>query len=123
MAETLRECNGEKVWFASNIIEDLVQQTGLKAKNFELKGLFEFDYKNQEVILTHQVNQAMFVSTRKDLKDLIHALTFVVNYEPFAKYNLNLNGVWISYEWNKVNPMMRYFDLINDKDIENLSQL
>lgn len=123
MAETLQECNGEKVWFASNIIEDLVQQTGLKAKNFELKGLFEFDYKNQEVILTHQVNQAMFVSTRKDLKNLIHALAFVVNYEPFAKYNLNLNGVWVSYEWNKVNPMMKYFDLINDKDIENLSQL
>ncbi len=123
MAETLRECNGEKVWFATSIIDDLVGQAGLKVKNFELKGLFEFDYKNQEVILTHRVNQAMFVSTRKDLKDLIHALVFVVNYKPFAKYNLNLNGVWVTYEWNKINPMMKYFDLINDKDIENLSQL
>lgn len=123
MAETLRECNGEKVWFASNIITDLVQQAGLKEKNFELTGLFEFNYKQNEILLTHRVNQAMFVSTRKELGDLIYALAFVVNYEPFAKYNLNLNGVWVTYEWNKINPMMKYFDLMADKEISDLVQL
>lgn len=48
----------------------------------------------------------------------------VVDYKPFCKYTLNVDGyVLPTYEWDKINPEARFKELQTEDNVRGLTKL
>jgi hypothetical protein len=128
MVETIQGRNG--LWHVVLAEEDLVKQAGLNPADFEQDFGF-FKYKNRPVVISHTYGQHLVVSMEgkedADFNQLIESFSKVVEYKPFCKYNLRLQGSKIpslpTYEWDKVNPTERFEELSRKSNIEDLVRI
>ena len=128
MAETLER---QGLWHVTLAEEDLVKQAGLDKGDFEQDFGF-FKYRGRRVVISHIFNEHLVVSMEGEedetMRTLVEGFSKVVGYTPFCKYNLLLEeeGKVIStptYEWDKLNPNLRYQELSVKKTTSGLTRL
>jgi len=128
MVETIQR-NG--LWHVTLVERDLVEQAGFNQDDFE-QDLGFFRYKERSVIISHVFNEHLIVSMDgeedEDMKSLMAGFSKVVGYQSFCKYILMPSDgsralPLPTYEWDKVDPNLRYDELSSKKTTSNLVRL
>ncbi|UCC91912.1 MAG: hypothetical protein JSV39_01430 [Candidatus Aenigmatarchaeota archaeon] len=130
MAETLRDaCTplGTKKWHWYNVVNDLVQQGGLKKGyvQWSFKSPDAFTYKNKPFYMTWVKDKILLVSRENDdgdFRKLVKAFSSVVEYDPFCKY-VEPDNNWTTYEWDKENAEGRFKELQEGGEKLNLRKV
>ncbi len=128
MVETIQE-NG--LWHVTLAETDLVKQADLNPDDFKQDFSF-FKYKTRPVIISHTYGQHLVVSMDgredADLIQLMNSFSKVVEYNPFCKYNLRIpkgekSQILLTYEWDKINPNKRFYELGDKPNISDLVRI
>ncbi len=128
MVETLQR-NG--LWHRDLIIMDLIKQANFKEADFKPEFGPGFSYKGRIAVISHIYNKELVVSIGgdedNDLREIMEGFSKIVEYKPFCKYVLNLDGhldkPLVTYEWDKFNPNGRYFELDRKTNVFNLMRI
>lgn len=122
--ESIQEYKGKYRWPLMDIVNDLVEQGGIRDEDLEVTREMNLRYREHPIIFTHDYKQGLILSSNADLGDLVEAFSRILELKPFCKYTLaTKNAELVTYEWNKVNSMMRYFDLKEDYSVKSLKRV
>lgn len=116
-----KACNspGEKKWHWYNIEKDLAEQGRLDEEEVNIDPLsfrgpsFGGTYKGTKFSVTYVPEKLLMLSSEKDderHKELTHALTEIMGYEPIAKY-IEPSNELPTTEWEKESPEERVEEL------------
>lgn len=122
--ESIQEYKGKYRWHPIDMVNDLVEKGGLKDCDIEVTRDMKLKYREIHFKVYHEYKQGMILESTKDLTELVQAFSKVLELKPFCKYEIAVNKTtYIIYEWQRMNQIMRYFDLMEDERIKKLEEI
>lgn len=122
--ETIQEYKGKYRWELIDMVNDLVEQGGIKDEDIEVTKEMKLKYRQIPFEVYHDYKEGMVLDLTKDLTELVQAFSKVLELKPFCTYKrVEKKTTYIVYEWQRINPLLRYFYLKDQGGIKNLKEL